>query len=82
MRKLLKKNESLIYQKAIDKIFLTQEEALFLYENAPLAELMSLANSIKKELHPNNTVTWLIDRNVNITNVCISQCKFCNFYRR
>jgi cyclic dehypoxanthinyl futalosine synthase len=44
-----------------------------------LADLIFAANEIRKKLHPGNIVTWIIDRNVNITNVCVSQCKFCNF---
>jgi cyclic dehypoxanthinyl futalosine synthase len=42
---------------------------------------MFIAHSIRKKLHPGNTVTWITDRNVNITNICMSGCKFCNFYR-
>jgi len=41
--------------------------------------LILIANEIRKKLHPSNAVTWIIDRNVNITNICISQCSFCNF---
>ena len=40
-----------------------------------------IGNELRKRLHPEGVVTWIIDRNVNITNVCISACKFCNFYR-
>lgn len=71
-----------LYNKALNLDFLTNEEALYLYCNAPLSELMFIGNEIRKKLHPNNKVTWLIDRNVNITNVCVSQCQFCNFYRK
>ena len=42
---------------------------------------MFLGNEVRKQLHPRGKVTWIIDRNVNITNVCLSGCKFCNFYR-
>ena len=42
---------------------------------------MAVANEMRKKLHPGNIVTWIIDRNVNTTNVCIANCKFCNFYR-
>ena len=52
-----------------------------MFENAPTAELMAVANEMRKKLHPGNIVTWIIDRNVNTTNVCIANCKFCNFYR-
>jgi cyclic dehypoxanthinyl futalosine synthase len=54
---------------------------MFLFEHAPLAELMFVANEMKKHHVPHGKVTWQIDRNVNTTNVCIANCKFCNFYR-
>ncbi|MFA5782193.1 MAG: cyclic dehypoxanthinyl futalosine synthase [Bacteroidales bacterium] len=69
-----------ILKKALNLEFLSAEEGLFLYEQASTAELMFVANEIRKRKVPENKVTWLIDRNVNITNVCISGCKFCNFY--
>lgn len=71
-----------IYKKALDFEFLTTEEGLLLYENAPLEELILIANELKKKQKPGDIVTWQIDRNVNITNSCISQCKFCNFYKK
>jgi cyclic dehypoxanthinyl futalosine synthase len=61
--------------------FLSANEGKFLFENAPLGELMSVANELRKIQKPDNKVTWQIDRNVNTTNVCIANCKFCNFYR-
>lgn len=61
--------------------FLTEEEGLFLYHNAPLTELQFVANEMRKQHVPHGKVTWQIDRNVNTTNVCIANCKFCNFYR-
>lgn len=69
-----------ILKKALNLEFLLAEEGLFLYEYASTAELMFVANEIRKLKVPGNKVTWLIDRNVNITNVCISGCQFCNFY--
>jgi cyclic dehypoxanthinyl futalosine synthase len=61
---------------------LSIEEGVFLYENAPTAELMLVANELRKIQKKNsNKVTWIIDRNLNTTNVCIANCKFCNFYR-
>jgi len=74
------KTEDLI-RKALQQEFLTAEEGLFLFKTLPLAELMMAGHELRKRLHPGNTVTWIIDRNVNITNVCISGCRFCNFYR-
>ncbi len=70
-----------LYQKALNFDFLTVEEGVFLFENAPLAELMQVADELRKIQVPHNRVTWIIDRNVNTTNVCIANCKFCNFYR-
>ena len=69
-----------IYRKALALDFLTADEALVLYESGPLDELMSLAWELRQKHVPGRTVTWQIDRNVNITNVCISGCKFCNFH--
>ena len=74
------KTENLLY-KALHSEFLTVEEGKFLFETLPLADLMLTGHQLRKKLHPDDTVTWIIDRNVNITNVCISGCKFCNFYR-
>lgn len=62
--------------------FLSIEEGVFLYENAPTSELMFVANELRKIQKKNsNKVTWIIDRNLNTTNVCTANCKFCNFYR-
>ncbi|WP_423148026.1 cyclic dehypoxanthinyl futalosine synthase [Rubrolithibacter danxiaensis] len=62
--------------------FLSKEEGVFLYTNAGTAELMYVANELRKQQVPHGKVTWQIDRNVNTTNVCIANCKFCNFFRR
>ncbi len=70
-----------LFTKAIDLQPLTIEEGMFLYENAALASLMHAANTIRIKQVPHGKVTWQIDRNVNTTNVCIANCKFCNFYR-
>lgn len=70
-----------LYQKALDFEFLSVEEGVFLFEHAPLADLMFVANELRKKQVPHGKVTWIIDRNVNTTNVCIANCKFCNFYR-
>jgi cyclic dehypoxanthinyl futalosine synthase len=78
----MKKKE--IYARALALEFLELNEALYLYEKAPVSELMWLANEVKKNILGDraNKVSWIIDRNVNITNACVAQCKFCNFYRR
>ena len=70
-----------LYQKAARFEFLNKEEGVFLFEKAPLTELMFLADELRKKQVPHGKVTWQIDRNVNTTNVCIANCKFCNFYR-
>jgi len=62
--------------------FLSAEEGVYLLENASTTELMFTANEMRYERVPEKTVTWIIDRNSNTTNVCIANCKFCNFYRR
>jgi len=70
-----------LYNKALAFEFLSVEEGIFLFENAPLTELMAVANDMRKHHVPHGKVTWQIDRNVNTTNVCIANCKFCNFFR-
>ena len=70
-----------LYHKASEFKFLSAEEGVFLYHHAPLTGLMYVANEMRKKQVPHGKVTWQIDRNVNTTNVCIANCKFCNFYR-
>jgi cyclic dehypoxanthinyl futalosine synthase len=70
-----------LYQKALNREFLTVEEGVFLYHHAPLTDLMFIGDELRKQQVPHGRVTWQIDRNVNTTNVCIANCKFCNFYR-
>lgn len=55
---------------------------LELYERADLLELGTLADRVRWRLHPESVVTYIIDRNINYTNVCVADCKFCAFYRR
>jgi len=55
---------------------------LRLYERASLLELGQLADAERWRQHPENVVTYIIDRNINYTNVCVADCKFCAFYRR
>jgi cyclic dehypoxanthinyl futalosine synthase len=74
-------DNSNLLQKALNAEFLSLQEGLFLYDNASTAQLMFAANEMRQKLHPGNKVSWLIDRNVNYTNICISGCQFCNFYR-
>jgi len=55
---------------------------LDLYTNAPLLELGAAADAIRKQMHPEGIVTYIVDRNINYTNVCVADCGFCAFYRR
>ncbi len=71
-----------LLHRALQLEFLSAEEGVFLFENASTAELMYVGNALRQHHVPNNVVTWIIDRNSNTTNVCIANCKFCNFYRR
>ncbi len=70
-----------LYQKAQQFKFLSTEEGIFLFQHASLSELMFVADEIRKKQIAHGKVTWQIDRNINTTNVCIANCKFCNFYR-
>src|SRR6186713_3698385 len=56
-------------------------EALALYRRAPTHLLGSLADGIRARKHPEGVVTYIIDRNVNYTNICVARCNFCAFYR-
>ncbi len=70
-----------LYEKALQFEFLSAEEGKTLFDQAPLTELMAIADQLRQKQVPGNKVTWIIDRNMNTTNVCIANCKFCNFYR-
>jgi cyclic dehypoxanthinyl futalosine synthase len=67
--------------KAMQKEWLTIEEGAYLFKHASLGELMNVGHRLRQIQVPGNTVTWIIDRNSNTTNVCVANCKFCNFYR-
>lgn len=71
-----------LLQRAINFDFLSKEEGMYLYHHAATADLAYVANELRKIQVPHGKVTWQIDRNVNTTNVCIANCKFCNFFRR
>lgn len=71
-----------LLQKALNLENLNVQEGVFLFENAKTPELMMVGHSLRQKHVPGNEVTWIIDRNSNTTNVCIANCKFCNFYRR
>lgn len=74
-------NQNELLKRAINKEFLNIEEGVFLFKHAPTTELAFVANELRKKAKPDGKVTWIIDRNVNTTNVCTANCKFCNFYR-
>src|SRR5438093_643209 len=60
---------------------LSREEGVSLLRDAGLLELGMLAGAVRPPLHPEGIVTYIIDRNINYTNVCTAQCAFCAFYR-
>jgi cyclic dehypoxanthinyl futalosine synthase len=60
---------------------LEAEEGLHLFRKADLLTLGELANSVRKHLHPERLVTFVVDRNINYTNICVNKCAFCAFYR-
>ena len=71
-----------LLSRGLKQDFLTADEGVFLFEHATTSQLMFVANELRK-IKKNNSekVTWIIDRNLNTTNVCIANCKFCNFFR-
>lgn len=71
-----------LYNKALNFDLLTVEEGVYLFHHAPTAELMSVGHQLRMIRKPDPVVTWIIDRNLNTTNVCVANCKFCNFYRK
>ncbi len=71
-----------LLNRALRLEWLSPEEGVFLFEQAPTTDLMYVGNQLRQHHVPGRVVTWIIDRNANTTNVCIANCKFCNFYRR
>lgn len=70
-----------IKDKILNSKRLNADEALYLLENADLLLFADLAGRRRRDLHPKPVVTFVSDRNINYTNVCVSGCKFCAFYR-
>jgi cyclic dehypoxanthinyl futalosine synthase len=70
-----------ILQRAAGGGRISPEEALLLYTDAPLHPLGEAADAVRRRRYPDNIVTYIIDRNINYTNVCVTACKFCAFYR-
>jgi cyclic dehypoxanthinyl futalosine synthase len=71
-----------LYDKALNLRPLSLEEGITLYTEAPVEELMYVADRLRQIHVPGKNAGWIIDRNVNITNICFSQCSFCNFCRK
>lgn len=74
-------NTQLLLTKALQSEWLSIEEGTYLFKHATLGELMAAGHALRQAKKPGQTVTWIIDRNSNTTNVCVANCKFCNFYR-
>ncbi len=70
-----------LLQRGLAQEFLSIEEGVFLHHHATTADLVYTGNALRQKQKPGNVVTWIIDRNANTTNVCLANCKFCNFYR-
>ncbi len=70
-----------VLQRGADGGRISAEEALLLYTDAPLHALGEAADAVRRRRYPDGIVTYLIDRNINYTNVCVTACKFCAFYR-
>src|ERR671927_722134 len=60
---------------------MTAEECTALLESYDIARMGAAADEVRARKHPSGVVTYIIDRNVNYTNVCVARCNFCAFYR-
>lgn len=82
MLKIIDKNNDTI-QKVLANERLTQEESLYLYKNTDLLTLGYLANAVNMRVNPaSDPITFVIDRNINYTNTCSCECKFCAFFKK
>jgi cyclic dehypoxanthinyl futalosine synthase len=70
-----------IVSKVKSRIRLTADQGLALFKQADLLTFGELANGVRKRLHPERLVTFIVDRNINYTNICVNKCAFCAFYR-
>src|SRR6266704_1818869 len=75
-------NTSGIINKALAGERLSLEDGVRLFEEADLEALRVAADTIRQRRHPDGVVTFLVDRNINYTNICIIDCGFCAFYRK
>lgn len=73
-------------QSLADKVLggerISAAEALFLHEQADFSTLALLADAVRRRQHPEPVVTYIVDRNLNPTNVCVTDCGFCAFYAK
>jgi len=76
------KSENLLFERALHLESLSAEEGLKLFLEASTPDLIWVADALRQIHKPGKVVTWMIDRNINITNICISGCTFCNFHRK
>lgn len=74
-------NTNKLLEKGLEGEFLTANEGIHLFNHASTADLAWVAHQIRLQKTPKDKVSWIIDRNANTTNVCIANCKFCNFFR-
>jgi cyclic dehypoxanthinyl futalosine synthase len=77
----MNKNIKKIVTKASLGSRLDADEGLALLKHADLLTLGELANGVRKRIHTERLVTFIVDRNINYTNICVNKCKFCAFYR-
>lgn len=61
---------------------LNQKQGLELLQHGDILDLGKMANDLRQKMHPEKTVTFIIDRNINYSNICSNECKFCAFFRR
>ena len=78
---MMRTSVDLAAQKVINGERVSRDEAVELYHRASTHHLGLLANVIRRRKHPEGVVTYIVDRNVNYTNICVAKCKFCAFYR-
>lgn len=73
---------NLILNRILDGRRMTEDDFIQLYEQGDLLAIAGAANTIRDRLYPDNTITYVIDRNINYTNICSCGCRFCAFYRQ
>lgn len=76
-----KKQVDIILEKALELKYISPAEGLLLFTDASLTDLMFTAQLVRFKLHPEKEISYIIDRNINLTNICFSSCSFCNFCR-